>query len=308
MPSPSLLTVVLGTGGTIAGAAASATDNVGYTAAQRGVADLVAAVPPLAGVPLELEQVAQVDSKDMGPAVWARLARRAAFHLARPEVGGVVVTHGTDTLEETACLLQRVLAPAKPLVLTAAMRPATSLQADGPQNLLDAVALAREPGARGVMLAFGGRVFAADGLRKVDAYRLEAFDGPELARIEEGRVRRLSRWPEGQALGAELLPEDPAAWPRVAWITSHAGFDPAWVAALLAARFDGLVIAGTGNGTLHHALEAALVEARAAGVEVRVTTRCASGRVIGAPADQPVGPAQARVALVLELLLRRRSA
>lgn len=306
MPSPDLLTVVLGTGGTIAGAAASATDNVGYTAAQRGVDQLVAAVPPLAAVPLDMEQVAQVDSKDMGPAIWAVLARRAAFHLARPEVGGVVVTHGTDTLEETACLLQRVLAPAKPLVLTAAMRPATSLQADGPQNLLDAVTLAREPGARGVMLAFGGRVFAAEGLRKADAYRLDAFDGPEVARIEEGRVRLTGAWPEGLPIGAGLLPEDEAAWPRVAWITSHAGFDPALVDAAVAAGFDGLVVAGTGNGTLHHALAAALERARAAGVEVRVTTRCASGRVIGAPADQPVGPAQARVALLLELMLRRR--
>lgn len=306
MPSPDLITVVLGTGGTIAGAAASATDNVGYTAAQRGVEQLVAAVPPLAAVPLEMEQVAQVDSKDMGPAIWAVLARRAAFHLARPEVGGVVVTHGTDTLEETACLLQRVLAPAKPLVLTAAMRPATSLQADGPQNLLDAVTLAREPGARGAMLAFGGRVFAAEGLRKADAYRLDAFDGPEVARIEEGRVRRTGAWPGGAPLGAGLLPEHEAAWPRVAWITSHAGFDPALVDAAVAAGFDGLVVAGTGNGTLHHALAAALERARAAGVEVRVTTRCASGRVIGAPADQPAGPAQARVALLLELLLRRR--
>lgn len=305
MPSPASLTVILGTGGTIAGAAASALDNVGYTAAQRGVADLVAAVPPLAAVALEAEQVAQVDSKDMSPAVWRRLAARAAHHLARPEVGGLVVTHGTDTLEETAIVLQRLLAPTKPVVLTAAMRPATSLAADGPQNLMDAVTLARQPGARGVLLAFGGRVFAAEGLRKADAYRVDAFEGREVARIEEGRVRRTGEWPAGTPLGAGVLDAEPL--PRVAWITSHAGFDPALVDAAVAAGFDGLLVAGTGNGTLHADLAAALERARAAGVEVRVTTRCASGRVVGGPDDQATGAAQARTALWLDLLVRRRT-
>jgi len=304
MPSPASLTVILGTGGTIAGAAANALDNVGYTAAERGVADLVAAVPPLAAVPLEAEQVAQVDSKDMSPAVWRQLAARAAFHLARPEVGGLVVTHGTDTLEETALVLQRVLAPAKPVVLTAAMRPATSLAADGPQNLMDAVTVARAPGARGVVLAFGGRVFAAEGLRKADAYRIDAFEGREVARVEEGRVRRTGEWPAGAPLGAGVLDTEP---PRVAWITSHAGFDPALVDAAVAAGFDGLLVAGTGNGTLNAALAAALDRARAAGVEVRVTTRCASGRVVGGPDDQATGAAQARTALWLDLLVRRRT-
>lgn len=304
-PSPATpLVVVLGTGGTIAGTAGDAADNLQYASATLAVDRLLAAIPPLAGRALECEQVAQIDSKDMGPAVWRALLVRAAHHLARPEVAGLVVTHGTDTLEETALLLHRLLAPAKPLVLTAAMRPATSLAADGPQNLLDAVTLAATPGARGVLVAFGGRVFGAEGLRKADAYRIDAFTGPLLAEIEDGRVRPLAPWPAaGGAPGAStLLEAEPAADPRVAWVTSHAGFDAAQVDALVAAGFDGLVVAGTGNGTLHAALEAALDRARAAGVAVRVTTRCASGRVVGAPEPQPVGAAQARVALWLELL------
>ncbi len=299
MPSPHPLTVVLGTGGTIAGTAASAT---GYRAAQLGVQALVKAVPALDGLALEAAQVAQIDSKDMGPAVWRQLAHDAAAALARPEVGGVVITHGTDTLEETACFLHRVLAPSKPLVLTAAMRPATSLQADGPQNLLDAVTLAREPGARGVMVVLAGHVFAAEGLRKVDAWRLDAFEGFEVARLENGRVRPLAPWPEGVALGLEAVAAPAEQWPRVAWLTSHAGFDGALVDAVVAAGFDGLVVAGTGNGTLHHELEAALERARHAGLEVRLTTRCASGRLVDGPPDQPVGAAQARVALMLEML------
>jgi len=108
--------VVLGTGGTIAGTSADAGDNVGYTAAQLGVAQLVRAVPALQASSLEVEQVAQVDSKDMSHAVWRQLAVRVAHHLARADVVGIVVTHGTDTLEETAWFLQRVLAPGEGLI------------------------------------------------------------------------------------------------------------------------------------------------------------------------------------------------
>ena len=142
MQSAPRILVVLGTGGTIAGSAASADDNVAYRAATLPVATLVASLPTPAGVVVESEQVAQLDSKDMDFATWRALAGRVAGHLARPEVAAIIVTHGTDTLEETAYFLQRVLAPAKPVVLTAAMRPATSRLADGPQNLADAVAVA----------------------------------------------------------------------------------------------------------------------------------------------------------------------
>ena len=118
------IVVILGTGGTIAGASQVPGDNVHYRAAQLGVQQLVDAVPGLAGQALESEQVAQVDSKDMEFGIWLTLTRRVEFHLARAEVAGIVVTHGTDTLEETAYFMQRVLAPRKPVVFTAAMRPA----------------------------------------------------------------------------------------------------------------------------------------------------------------------------------------
>lgn len=304
--------LVVATGGTIAGRAARADDAVGYRSAELGVQALLDAVPPLAGMPLRTRQLAQLDSKDLGPAVWQALVQCLDEALARPEVQGVVVTHGTDTLEETAGLLQRVLAPAKPVVLTAAMRPSTSLQADGPQNLLDAVTVARHPGARGVLVVVGGQVFAGDAVRKVDAWRLDAFDtapGGRVALVEAGQVRPLRPWPEGTPLGVGLLARPAAQWPRVGWITSHAGFDAALVDAAVAAGFDGLVLAGTGNGTLHHALEAAAQRAQAAGVAVVLSTRCASGRVVGdvqraVPVSHACSPAQARVALLLDLLAR----
>src|SRR5512139_2308283 len=131
--------VVLGTGGTIAGTATGAGDSRNYRAAQLAVGELLAGLPRPGGCEVLSEQVAQVDSKDMDLAVWQQLLQRCLHWLAQPEVRGLVITHGTDTLEETAYLLQTVLAPRKPVVLTCAMRPATALDADGPQNLLDAL-------------------------------------------------------------------------------------------------------------------------------------------------------------------------
>ena len=302
--------VILGTGGTIAGTAASATDGVGYTAAQLGVAQLVAAVPALAGVDVECEQVAQLDSKDMDFSSWQRLARRGAHHLARAEVAGVVVTHGTDTLEETAYFLHRVLAPAKPLVLTAAMRPATSLQADGPQNLLDAVTLARDAKAQGVLVAIAGRVWAGAEVRKVHTYRLDAFDagdaGP-LAAIEEGVLRWRRTAPRDAALGLAPIERDAAQWPRVEIVLNHAGADGRLVEALTTQGVAGIVVAGTGNGSLSAPLEAALRRAQQAGVQVLRASRCAAGPVIGGddaglPGAGTLSAVQARVELLLRLL------
>lgn len=301
--------VVLGTGGTIAGRAASAADNLGYRAAELGVAELLRGIPAASGHALHAEQVAQVDSKDMDFAVWRALAQRCAHWLAQEHVAGIVVTHGTDTLEETAFFLQAVLAPAKPVVLTGAMRPATSAFADGPQNLADALAVAAAPGAQGVCVAFAGAVHHPADVQKVHGYRLDAFssgDAGPLAYVEEGRVRLLRGWPQGPALRTAALPA-PERWPRVEIVMNHAGAGGAVVRALVADGVAGLVVAGTGNGTLHHALEAALVEAARAGVAVRRASRCAQGRVLPHPGDtlpaaEGLSPVKARIALLLELM------
>jgi len=305
--------VILGTGGTIAGTSDDRFDNVGYTAAQLTVEDLLAAVPALAGVDIECEQVAQVDSKDMSLKVWQRLAQRVDHHLGRTDVAGVVITHGTDTVEETAYFLQRALAPAKPVVLTAAMRPATSLAADGPQNLLDAVTVAREPGARGAVVVMAGRVHDAADVRKVHSYRVDAFDsgdaGP-VAAVEEGALRRFRDWPDGTpVLPRRALDTDLLRWPRVEILLSHAGVGAALVDALIAHGVHGLVVAGTGNGTVHADLEWALRQAQEAGVRVLRSTRCAFGGVVGddpkaLPSAGALTPVKARIELMLELLKR----
>jgi len=302
--------VVLGTGGTIAGTSATAGDNVGYTAAQLGVAQLVRAVPALASAPLEVEQVAQLDSKDMSHAVWRQLASRCAHHLARMEVAGIVITHGTDTIEETAWFLQRVLAPGKPVVLTGAMRPATALQTDGPQNLVDAVTVALTAGAQGVVAVFAGQVHAARDVRKLHPYRVDAFgsgDAGPIACIEEGRLRMFRAWPAGTAVGVDALPADESEWPTVDIVTSHAGASGTVVRALCGAGVKGLVVASTGNGTVHREIEAALDEAMRHGVQVLRSTRTNNGSVLraandGMPTADDLTPSKARVELMLRLL------
>ena len=317
MQSRADLVVILGSGGTIAGVAARADDHVGYQAASLGVSALARAVPGLQGLPLETEQVAQLDSRNMDLATWLLLAQRAAFHLARPEVSGLVLTHGTDTLEETAYFLHRVLHAAKPVVLTAAMRPATALSADGPQNLFDAVTLARVPGACGVMAVLGGQVFAGQDLRKVHGYRVDAFsagDAGLLGLMENASLRRFRDWPQADPHPAAASLANPAPWPQVAVLISHAGASADVFDAVAASGVAGIVIAGTGNGSVHHAFEAAAQRARAKGLQVWRSSRCQLGGVVGRQdrAPQP-GPdsaipsagvltaVQARIELMLDL-------
>lgn len=309
--------VVLATGGTIAGTAASVSDHTGYTAGQLGVQQLLSAVAglqdALQGDALVCEQVAQLDSKDMDHATWQALALRCAHWLAQPEVGGIVVTHGTDTLEETAWFLQAVLAPAKPVVLTCAMRPATALTPDGPQNLLDALAVVLDPMAQGVLAVCAGRIHSAAQVQKVHPYRLDAFgsgDAGPRGWIEQGSVR----WTDHANVSAPPHPNARQAlerpitdWPWVEVLHSHAGAEARHVRALVSAGVGGLVVAGTGNGTVHQSLLTALAEAQAQGVVVRLCTRCAEGQIVGAPAalqlaPRGLNPYKARVALMLDLM------
>jgi L-asparaginase len=317
--------VILGTGGTIAGTAASADQHHAYQSAQLTVQDLVAAVPTLSGVALEPEQVAQVDSKDMSVQVWVTLCKRIVHHLQRPGVAGVVVTHGTDTLEETAMFLHLALGSKvadRPVVLTAAMRPATSSQADGPQNLADAVAVARWREARGVLAVMAGQVWHGSDVRKVHGHRIDAFtggDAPALARVSQGHPTALRSWPEPRSLigsGEVAMPAhwdqptyQPALWPWVEIVTSHAGAVDKGVRACVAAGVQGLVVAGTGNGSVHHTLEQALNDAQASGVVVWRTTRCVTGGWVSEDQEGCAWtPAQARVALQWHLMTQSEPA
>ena len=316
--------VILATGGTISGRATHAADNIAYTAGLVGVADLLAALPPDPQGHVEWvgEQLAQLDSKDMDAGVWGQLAVRCAHHLEQDSVRGIVITHGTDTMEETAYFLHVLLgargARSKPVVLTGAMRPASALSPDGPQNMLDALAIACDPGACGVVVAMAGSIFSARDVQKVHTYRRDAFaasDVGALGYVEEGRLRMVRPWPTPDAHCLSAWPEAVAlgSWPRVEIVTSHGGAGGHVVDALVAVSagqpdpLRGIVVAGTGNGTVHRSLEAALLRARDKGIAIVRATRCSQGRVMPTSADvfedsDGLSPVKARIRMVLSLM------
>ena len=306
---------VLATGGTIAGSAADAAQTSGYQAGVVGVDRLLAAVPALSQVArIEAEQVASIDSKDLDVALWTTLGARIAELAEREDIDGIVITHGTDTLEETAYALHLTVKTDKPVVLTAAMRPSSALSADGPLNLLGAVTVAGSQAARGlgVLVAFNNRIHCARDVVKTSTYAVDAFHSPEIGAlgwVQDGRVefQRAALRPHTSA--TPFVPG--ASWPNVEVVASYAGASRTAVDALVAAGVRGIVVAGTGNGSIHATVQAALGEARADGVAVVRASRVGSGHVMrnGAAPDDALGfvsagtlnPYKARVLLMLAL-------
>ena len=324
--------IVLGTGGTIAGKSASATDNVDYVASEVGVETLLAAIPALAdaagkasfaGCELICEQVAQVDSKDMTFEVWQRLLARCMYWLSQPQVQGIVITHGTDTLEETAFFLHSVLETSKPVVLTCAMRPSTAVAPDGPQNLLDALAVASSDQIKAVVAVCASTIHSAVDVQKVHNYRLDAFssgDAGVLGYVKEGKLDIYRKYESNSRLAGVFIASAAiknivkmASLPRVEIVLNHSGATGAIVEALLAQpktatsnQLAGIVVAATGNGTISKELEISLQKAEAAGVVVWRSTRCVFGTLVG-KAETQFGdsggliPVKARIALMLQL-------
>lgn len=314
--------VILGTGGTIAGLSLIPGAGGAYRAAQVGIEDLLkqsAAMPTKAltkpanaseavtemSLTLVSEQLAQVDSKDMDEDIWQRLLTRLAQLQADPLVQGVVITHGTDTLEETGFLLQACWPEGKPIVLTCAMKPADAPDADGPANLKHAIQTASEPHLTGVHMVCDGQRFAGHAFQKLKTDGVQPFvsqlpDGTEPAYVPL-TASELSRVLQAQV------------WPRVEIVMNHAGAEGSLVRALLTApglpTLHGLVLAGTGQGTYSEKLGQALRQAQAQGVRVCRTTRALLGSVqpvAGAEFPSvPWTPVKARVAMMLDALSGR---
>jgi len=311
---------ILATGGTIAGSADDAGSAARYRAGAVPIDQLLAAsklgLERLANV--RAEQVAQIDSKDLTFDVWEKLVARIRHWIDVERVDGVVITHGTDTLEETAMLLHLTQQTDTPIVLTAAMRPSTSLSADGPLNLLNAVRLAASPSARGrgVLVALNQRVHAARDVQKGHTYAVEAFVSPDTGALGFVLDTQVQFQRVGQRVAAaDVLPMPPAGqWPWVEVVASYAQPDARVVDALVAAGVKGLVIAATGAGSIHANLEAALNRASQQGVFVLRSTRTGAGVVPALPsADRwassgTLNPYKARVLLTLLLASGRAQA
>ena len=307
---------ILTTGGTIAGKAARSDALTGYRAGALGAGELLAAVPEIADIcAVESEEVAAIDSKDMTEAVWLRLAARIEAALAAG-AAGVVVTHGTDTLEETAYFLHLVVKSEKPVVLTGAMRPATALSADGPLNLLDAVRLAASPEAhgQGALVVLNGEIHSARDVQKVHTIAVQAFASPDvgaLGRMEEGSPHFRRRVLTRHTRESEFDLASVTALPYVPILYGHAGTDARLARAAIESGAAGVVHAGTGNGSIHEALLATLAAAAEKGIGVVRASRTGAGAVLfaeSAYADagfidaDTLPPAKARILLALALL------
>jgi L-asparaginase len=309
--------VVLATGGTIAGAAATDVQ-AAYTSGQVGVDQLLAAVPQAKKLAnLRGEQISNIGSQDMNDEVWLKLARRVNELVAMPDVDGIVITHGTDTIEETAYFLNLVVKSRKPVVLTAAMRPSTALSADGPLNFYNAVAVAanKEAAGRGVLVVVNDWIHGAASLTKTSTTAVQTFLSPLrglVGTIAYGDAEFYRGAETRNTVDSEFSLEGVTALPRVDIVMAHENMDGALIDAAAAAGAKGIVVAGVGNGNMtKEALDALAAQAKKGIVCVR-SSRVATGRVgrnvevdddkLGLIASDDLNPQKARVLLRLVLL------
>lgn len=309
--------VIVATGGTIAGSAKSGTE-AGYTSGQVAVDVLLQAVPELSGLArVRGVQVASIGSQDMNDAVWLKLAAEVNQLLASRDVDGVVVTHGTDTMEETAYFLNLVVKSDKPCVLTGSMRPATAMSADGPLNIYNAVALAADPKARGrgVLVAINDDVHGAHAATKTHTTDVETFRSGEEGLVGVclfGKCDFFRTPTETNTSKSEFSVKGLESLPRVDILYAHANMSADLVDAAVAAGAKGLVIAGVGDGNMTTPAVEALKRARAAGVVVVRSTRVGGGIVrrnielnddqLGFVASIGLNPGKSRVLLQMALL------
>ena len=299
------LVLVLGTGGTISVAA----NYYGGEQARAGIADLVkvSGIDSVAAV--ESEQFLNVTSVSIGPARWLELSRHVTeVFTARPELRGIVVTHGTDTMEETAYFLDLTVGDARPVVLTGSMRPGYVAGADGPANLTSAIRAAADSNSRGrgTLVVMNDRVFAARDVTKTNSTRVETFQAPErgpLAIVDPEGVFYRSR-----SAGRTSKQFDIAAiqeLPRVDIIYSYPGADSVAIDAVVQAGAKGIVVAGVGRGDTTVEQESALRRATGRGVVVVTSTRTGSGGVPtgsrGRVGSGDLNPQKARILLMLGL-------
>jgi L-asparaginase len=296
----------MATGGTIASTGNYYGDR-GGAVNKISVDELTKAAPGIDKVAtMSAEQFSNVVSGAIGPQQWLDLSRRisAAFR-DRPNLAGVVVTHGTDTMEETAYFLDLTVGGDRPVIVTGAMRPADAIGADGPANLFNAVRAAAQPASRGrgTMVLMDDRLFAAREVTKTNTTRVETFQAPEhgpLAITDHDTIYfNRARPTHRRTFDISKV----TALPRVDIIYSYGGADSVLIDAAVAAGARGIVVAGVGAGGLASGQGAALQRARAKGVVVVVGSRTGSGRVSGAnPARITPGDLNVQKARILLML------
>ena len=309
--------VILATGGTIAGAQPKPGD-IGYKAGAYPIEALLQSVPGLGDVAqISGEQIASIGSQDMNDAVWLKLAKRVNEILAKPDIAGVAITHGTDTMEETSYFLDLVVHSDKPVVLTGSMRPSTAMSADGPLNIYNAVAIAADPNAkgRGVLVTVDDDIHSAHDIVKGHTTDVGTMTSGEPGLIGATLFGKDTwyRYPaQIHTKKSEFSVDNVNALPRVDIIYAHANMSPDIITSAVANGAKGLVIAGVGDGNMTAPAVEAVKEVIAKGVVVVRSSRTNGGIIrrnieldddkLGTVASMELNPAKARVLLQLALL------
>ena len=302
---------ILATGGTIAGSIDSAVSTTGYTAGVVGVDVLIQAVPQIKDLAdISGMQIANIDSSNMTDAIQLTLAKEIN-KLFASGIDGVVITHGTDTMEETAYFLNLTIKSDKPVVLVGAMRPSTAMSADGPKNLYNAVALAADKNAKnkGVMVAMNDKIQSARGVVKTHSLNVDAFSSPDfgdMGYIVDGKAFFYNNVTKEHTKKSPFDVSKLTALPKVDILYTYSNDGSA---AAVAEGAKGLVIAGSGAGSIHENQKAILQELLKQGVNVAVSSRVVAGRVAVGDADKNLGfisaedlnPQKARILLALAL-------
>jgi L-asparaginase len=318
------LVAVLSTGGTISGRGASSTSLAEYKSGSLLGEELVKAVPEIRQyAKVKVEQITNVSSADISIANWITLANRINQIFAQdPNVRGVVITHGTSTLEETAYFLNLTIKHDRPVVLVGAMRPSTAISADGPLNLLNAIRVASSGDARGkgVLVVMNDEIHGARDVTKTNTYRVETFRAPELGYfgyVDADKITFYRTSTRRHTINSEFDLGGLKELPRVEIVYSYVEPSPIMIRALLDSGAKGIVFAGTGAGIISSFEKAALKQVLAAPPDSRPilvrSNRTGSGRVIArdeydamgmVPADN-LNPQKARILLMLALTKTR---
>jgi L-asparaginase len=314
--------VILATGGTIAGAGASSTGSA-YTSGQVKIEAMIDAVPNIRSLAnLTGEQVANVGSQDMSVKVWLDVANRINELLAKPDVDGIVITHGTDTQEETAYFLNLVVKSDKPVVLTGSMRPSTALSADGPLNMYNAVAIAANPKAKGygVMVLMNDDIHSAHDVKKMITTPVHTFESPLEGLIGTcifGEVEFFHKPFGRHTVDSEFSIDGVTELPRVDIVYTCADVSPDLVDIMVKAGAKGIVIAGVGDGNMNAGTLEAAKRATQKGIPVVRASRVPVGAVLikgeinddeyGTVSSADLNPQKARILLMLALLKKDRS-
>lgn len=308
---------ILATGGTIAGTGASETGS-SYKAGAVTVDQLLSAVPEILEIAdVRGEQVANIGSQDMNTQVWLKLSQRVNELLAQDDVEGIVITHGTDTQEETAYFLTLTVKSDKPVALVGSMRPGTAISADGPRNIYDAVAcvISPESRGRGVMVVMDDTILGADDLSKTNTLAVGTFQNPNYGHmgiVYNNKPIFSRRSAKRHTVNSEFDVRGMTELPRVEVIASYSDASPLFVDAAVAAGVRGVVVAGVGNGNMTTAMQDALANAhKDSGLAVVRSSRVPTGPTaqwdevdddaLGFVASWYANPWRARVLLMLAL-------